>query len=173
MNIWKEDLLKGIENYKTDIDLILEGENISLNNNFNDFDIVFSPIYDGETFKFLGLTCFLLKNGMRINFGFLPQKILFKKGISGKEKVYKKIEKFVELIKGELFFKLSKNKEKYYFEVEGKDFIWNCVKDVNLNDNGLTISLKWNEIYNLNGEKLTIDLDEISFLVAKIFKEDG
>ena len=89
------------------------------------------------------------------------------------EKVYKKIEKFVELIKGELFFKLSKNKEKYYFEVEGKDFIWNCVKDVNLNDNGLTISLKWNEIYNLNGEKLTIDLDEISFLVAKIFKEDG
>ena len=173
MNIWKESLLKSIENYKTDIDLILEGENISLNNNFNDFDIVFSPIYDMEKFKFLGLTCFLLKNGMRINFGFLPQKILFKKGISGKEKVYKKIEKFVELIKGELFFKLSKNKEKYYFEVEGKDFIWNCVKDVNLNDNGLTISLKWNEIYNLNGEKLTIDLDEISFLVAKIFKEDG
>ena len=27
MNIWKEDLLKGIENYKTNIDLILEGEN--------------------------------------------------------------------------------------------------------------------------------------------------
>ena len=84
MNIWKESLLKSIENYKTDIDLILEGENISLNNNFNDFDIVFSPIYDMEKFKFLGLTCFLLKNGMRINFGFLPQKILFKKGISGK-----------------------------------------------------------------------------------------
>ena len=171
MNIWKENLLKGIENYKTDIDLILEGENISLNNNFNDFDIVFSPIYDGEIFKFLGLTCSLLKNGVRINCGFLPQKILFKKGISGKEKVYKKIEKFVELIKGELFFKLSKNKGKYYFEVEGKDFTCNCVKDVNLNDNGLTISLKWEEIYNLNGKKLTIDLEEISFLVAKTFKD--
>lgn len=128
---------------------------------------------DGETFKFLGLTCSLLKNGMRINYGFLPQKMLFKRGVSGKEKVYKKIEKFVELIKGELFFKLSKNKEKYYFEVEGKDFIWNCVKDVNLNDNGLTISLKWEKIYNLNGKKLIIDLEEISFLVVKIFKEDS
>lgn len=171
MNIWKEDLLKGIGNYKTNIDLILEGENISLNNNFNDFDIVFSPIYDGETFKFLGLTCSLLKNEIRVNYGFLPQKILFRRGISGKEKVYKKIEKIIELIKGELFFKLSKNKEKYYFEVEGKDFIWNCVKDVNLNDNGLTISLKWEKIYNLKGKKLTIDLEEISFLVAKTFKE--
>ena len=47
------------------------------------------------------------------------------------------------------------------------------MKDVNLNDKGLIISLKWSEIYNLNGKKLTIDLEEISFLVAKIFKEDG
>ena len=45
------------------------------------------------------------------------------------------------------------------------------MKDVNLNDNGLTISLKWEEIYNLNGKKLTIDLEEISFLVAKTFKD--
>lgn len=173
MNIWKEDLLKSIEKYKTNIELILEGENISLNNNFNDFDIVFSPVYNCETFKFLGLTCSLIKNEVKINYGFLPQKILFRKGISGKEKVYKKIEKIIELIKGELFFKLSKNKEKYYFEVDGRDFVWNCVKDVNLNDKGLVISLKWNEIYNLNGKKLIIDLEEISFLVVKIFKEDG
>ena len=173
MNIWKEDLLKSIEKYKTNIELILEGENISLNNNFNDFDIVFSPVYNCETFKFLGLTCSLIKNEVKINYGFLPQKILFRKGISGKEKVYKKIEKIIELIKGELFFKLSKNKEKYYFEVDGRDFVWNCVKDVNLNDKSLVISLKWNEIYNLNGKKLIIDLEEISFLVVKIFKEDG
>lgn len=173
MNIWNEDLLKSIEKYKTNIELILEGENISLNNNFNDFDIVFSPVYNCETFKFLGLICSLIKNEVKINYGFLPQKILFRKGISGKEKVYKKIEKIIELIKGELFFKLSKNKEKYYFEVDGRDFIWNCVKDVNLNDKGLVISLKWNEIYNLNGKKLIIDLEEISFLVVKIFKEEG